>query len=393
MFAAVIESYTSIMKSLPLTTSLLCLPVLLGIFHSSVIGAPSPAPKAGISSQFFGECPEGSVTLYTLTNTNGMSVSITDFGATVVKIITPDRHGRLADIAIGFENPSAYASAPLNFGTMGRYVNRLGKGEVTLDGTTYHLTKNKGTYTMHGGKLGFNRHLWKGRVLENNPPTLRMTRLSPDGEEGFPGNLHVSATFTLTEDNRLRIHYSATTDKPTVVNISNHTLFNLSGQGRGDILGHIATVNADAWTPTEAAAPIPTGEIRPIDGGPLDLRKPTVLRKHINEIGNKPPGYDLNYVQRKDGKSSWSEACEVYDPRSGRFLKFFSNQPGLQFYTGNMFDGTLIGKGGVKYKQHCAFCLEAQHYSDSPHHSNFPSTVLRPGETYSATIEYCFGIR
>jgi len=379
------------------TPPLLCLLFLLtGLSLPFQLSASTQEPKsAGITSQPFGTCAEGPVTLYTLTNTNGMSVSIMDYGATVVKVLTPDRHGKLADIAIGFDTPGSYASAPLNFGTMGRYANRLGKGEITLDGTTFQLTKNKGTYTMHGGKLGFNRHLWKGRIVKQYPATLRLTRLSPDGEEGFPGNLHVNATFTLSENNVLKIHYSATTDKTTVINLSNHTLFNLSGQGHGTILNHIATVNADAWTPTEKDAPIPTGEIRSVEGGPLDLRKPTVLKKHINEIGNKPHGYDLNYVQNKDGKGpdSWSESCEVYDPHSGRFLRFFSDQPGLQFYTGNLFNGTLIGKGGVRYKEHCAFCLEAQHHSDSPHHANFPSTILKPGETFSATMEYRFGTK
>jgi len=367
-------------------------PSLLALLSCTLLFTGSSL-KAGITSQPFGNCTEGVVTLYTLTNSSGMSVSIMDYGATIVKIITPDRHGKLADVAIGFDNPGAYAEAPLNFGTMGRYANRIGKGEITLDGTTYQLTKNRGTYTMHGGKLGFNRHLWHGEVVSENPATLRMTRLSPDGEEGFPGNLEVSALFTLTADNQLRIHYRATTDKPTVVNISNHTLFNLAGQGRGTIVKHIAKVNADAWTPTAPEAPIPTGEIRKVDGSPLDLRKPTVLKKNINHLGTKPPGYDLNYVLNKEGKSPLSEACEVSDPHSGRVLKYFTDQPGLQFYTGNLFDGSLIGKGGVRYKQHCAFCLEAQHYSDSPHHPSFPSTVLRPGETYSATIIYQFGVK
>lgn len=347
---------------------------------------------AGVVSQPFGQCAEGPVTLYTLTNVHGLKVSIMDYGATVVRVVTPDRHGNLEDIALGFDTPSTYAAAKLNFGTMGRYINRIGGGEITLEGRRFPLTRNNGPNTMHGGKLGFNRHLWKLEATGNNPPSLRLGRLSPDGEEGFPGNLQVSATFTLTDANHLRIHYTASTDKTTVVNLSNHTLFNLSGPGHGSILDDIATVNADAFTPVDATS-IPTGEIRKVAGTPWDVRKPTVLRTHIDAFGNKPPGYDFNYVLNKTGANPLSLAGEVYDPRSGRDLQVFTDQPGVQFYTGNLFDGSLTGKGGVKYTPYCAFSLEAQHFPDSPHHPNFPTTVLRPGSIYRATIEYVFGIR
>ena len=315
-----------------------------------------------------------------------------DYGATVVSVVTPDRQGNLEDIALGFDNPAAYAAAKLNFGTMGRYINRIANGQITLDGHVFPLTKNNGPNTMHGGKLGFNRRLWKAEVVSADPPSLRLSRLSPDGEEGFPGNLQVSVTFTLTNDNHWRVHYDATTDKPTVVNLSNHTLFNLSGPGHGTVLDDIATVNADAFTPVDATS-VPTGEIRQVEGTPWDLRKPTVLKDHINDLGNKPPGYDFNYVLNKEGAAALSKAGEVYDPKSGRDLQVFTDQPGVQFYTGNLFDGTLVGKGGVKYTQYCAFSMEAQHFPDSPNHSNFPSTVVRPGSPYQVTIEYVFGTR
>jgi aldose 1-epimerase len=365
--------------------------LLLLLLRASLFGAASP--QAGVTVRSYGQCPEGPVQLYTLTNANGLAVSIMDYGATVVSVVTPDRHGNLADIALGFDDPGTYAAAKLNFGTMGRYINRIGQGQITLDGQVYQLTKNNGANTMHGGKLGFNRHLWKaGKPDDASRPSISFSRLSADGEEGFPGNLQVTVTFTLTDDNRWLVHYDATTDKPTVVNLSNHTLFNLSGPGNNTILHDIVTVNADAITPIDATS-VPTGEIRKVDGTPWDLRKPTVIGAHINDLGNKPPGYDINYVLNKNGTASLSEAGEVYDPESGRDLKILTDQPGAQFYTGNLFDGTLIGKGGVKYTQYCAFSLEAQHFPDSPNHPNFPSTVVRPGETYHANIEYVFGVR
>jgi aldose 1-epimerase len=275
---------------------------------------------------------------------------------------------------------------------MGRYINRIGKGNLTIDGHTYSLTINNGPNTMHGGKLGFNRHIWQADLANSSSSSITFTRLSPDGEEGFPGNLKVSVTFSLTDDNHWHVHYSATTDKPTVVNLSNHTLFNLSGPGHGDILGDTVTVNGDAITPIDATS-VPTGEIRKVDGTFYDLRKPTVIGTHINDLGVKPPGYDINYVLIKDGTNAMSEAGEVYDPNSGRDVKIMTDQPGAQFYTGNLFDGTLVGKGGVKYTQYCAFSLESQHFPDSPNHPNFPSTILRPGETYTANIDYIFSVK
>jgi aldose 1-epimerase len=348
---------------------------------------------AGVISRPYGTCPEGPVQIHTLTNAHNVSVSIMDFGATVVSVVTPDADGHMDDVVLGFDTPGAYAAATLNFGTMGRYINRIGGGEITLDGHTYELTKNKPPNTMHGGKVGFNRHLWEAEVISQDPASIKFSRLSPDGEEGFPGNLKVSVTFTLSEDDRLTVHYEATTDKPTVVNLSNHTLFNLSGPGNGTILGNFVQLNAAAITPIDATS-VPTGEIRPVDGTPYDLRRPTQIGRRINILGVKPPGYDINYVLTRSGTSGGlAKAGEVYDQLSGRDLQVFTDQPGVQFYTGNLFDGTLVGKGGVKYGQYCALSIEAQHFPDSPHHANFPSTELRPGDKYEATIQYRFSTR
>lgn len=357
------------------------------LLHTPVLLAAT-----GVTSRPYGQCAEGAVLIHTLTNANGLNVSIMDYGATVVSVVTPDRSGKLQDIALGFDDPGAYAAAKLNFGTMGRYINRIGGASLTIDGHTCPLTKNNNSNTMHGGKLGFNRRLWKAEVVSNDPPSIRFSRISRDGEEGFPGNLKASVTFTLTNDNHWRVHYDATTDKPTVVNLSNHTLFNLSGPGNGTILDDVVTVNAGAITPIDTTS-VPTGEIRKVDGTPWDLRKPTVLGSRINDLGNQPPGFDINYVLSNYKPGAVSEAGEIYDPGSGRDLQVWTDQPGVQFYTGNLFDGTLVGKGGVKYARYCALSLEAQHFPDSPHHPNFPSTLLRPGQTYQATIEYVFGTR
>lgn len=347
---------------------------------------------ATVSVHPYGDCAEGPVSLYTLINKNGWRASIMDYGATVVNVLTPDRKGHFDDIVLGFDKPTSYAQAKLNFGTMGRYINRIGGGQITLDGHAFALTKNNGANTMHGGKLGFNRRLWKGEIVSQELSSVCFRRLSPDGEEGFPGNLQTSVTFTFSDDNRLRVEYHATTDKATVINLANHTLFNLSGAGNGTILENIVMVNADAVTPVDATS-VPTGEIRKVEGTPWDLRKPLPVKAHLHEFTNKPPGYDINYVLNKPANSDLFEAGEIFDPSSGRDLQVYTDQPGAQFYTGNLFDGTLIGKGDVAYVTYCALSLETQHFPDSPNHGEFPSTVLRPGEVYSKATEYRFSTR
>jgi len=341
----------------------------------------------GVKLEPFGTCDQGPVTIYTLANEHGLSVRVMDFGATIVSVVTPDNNGRFADIALGFDDPQTYAKAKLTFGSAGRVINRIAGGRFTLEGKTYELDKNAPPNTIHGGRLGFARQLWKGEILSDNPPAVRFARISPDGEQGFPGTLNASATFTLTGDNRLIARYEATTDKTTVVNLASHTLFNLSGAGNGTILHDIVTLNAGSYTPVDKIS-IPTGEIKPVTGTPLDFRKPTEIGARIRQLTNIPQGYDYNYVL-----DPGELAAEVYDPESGRDLKVRTNQPGLQFYTGNLFDGTLIGKGGIPYKQYCAFSCETQHFPDSPNHPNFPSVTLSPGEKYSETTEYIFSTK
>jgi aldose 1-epimerase len=349
-----------------------------------------PAATEGVTSAPFGTCDQGPVTIYTLINKNALQVRAMDFGATIAGVVTPDKNGKFDDIVLGFDNPQTYAKAKLTFGSAGRVINRIAGGNFTLDGVSYNLDKNLPPNTIHGGKLGFARQLWKGNILSMTPPSVRFTRESPDGEQGFPGRLKASATFTLTDENRLIVHYEAVTDKPTVVNLASHTLFNLSGPGNGTILHDIAQINADAYTPADATG-IPTGEIRPVDGTPLDFRKPMEIGARIKELTNTPQGYDFNYTLNTGTQGEYT--AEIHDPVSGRELRVKTDQPGMQFYTGNLFDGTLIGKGGVPYTQYCAFSCETQHYPDSPNHPNFPSVVLRPGETYSTTTEYSFSTR
>ncbi len=368
---------------------IVALPVLaftfLALLHAS-------AAETGVTQKSFGACPQGPVTLYTLTNSHGLQVNLSNFGATVVGVVTPDRNGKFDDIVLGFDDVSTYVTAKLTFGSPGRFANRIKGGHFTLDGHVYELDKNAGKNTLHGGAHGFARQLWKAEIVGTNPPSVRFSRMSSDGEGGFPGNLQVSATFTLTNDNLLRAHYEATTDKPTVVNLTSHTLFNLSGAASGTtILDDVARVNAKRYTPNDAEG-IPTGEIASVKGTPFDFRQPTVIGSRFDELKNQPRGYDLNYVLTKSGPGI-SAVGEVYDAKSGRVLDVFSDQPGSQFYTGNFFDGTLIGKGGVPYKQYCAFSMETEKFPDSPNHPNFPSAVLRPGETYQATTEYRFSIR
>jgi aldose 1-epimerase len=361
----------------------------------AILGVIALAQNAlAVSAQPFGHTPKGErVTLYTLTNPSGMSVSIMDYGATVVKIIVPDRNGRLADVALGFDHFAPYLKQTAYFGaTAGRYANRIAGGKFKIDKTVYQVPVNNGPNSLHGGLRGFDKRIWKVEAVESDTPAIRFSRLSPDGEEGYPGNLFVSVTFTLTDDNKLHIDYQATTDKPTVINLTNHTYFNLAGAGEGTILDHVATLHADAFTPVDATL-IPTGEIKDVSGTPWDFRTPTAIGLHLKETGGKPVGYDHNFVLNKGFFTSFDLAAEVEDPKSGRTLKVYTDQPGVQFYTGNFLDGTLIGKGGTSYPQYGGFCLETQHFPDSPNHDNFPSTLLEPGDTFKSTTVYAFGVK
>jgi aldose 1-epimerase len=349
----------------------------------------------------FGKTPEGQpVDLYVLTNKSGAEVSVTNYGGAVVSIKVPDRNGKLADVVLGYDNVDGYVSDKTYFGAIvGRYGNRIGRAQFVLDGKTYTLAKNNGDNSLHGGIKGFNKALWTAKTLSTKDgQSLELSYLSKDGEEGFPGNLKVTVIYTLTDANALKIQYAATTDKKTVVNLTNHAYFNLAGQGSGDILGHLLTIRAGKFTPVDSGL-IPTGEFREVAGTPFDFRKPTAIGARINQDDEQLKlggGYDHNFVlDRGVGGSASSAdgetlAARAVEPASGRAMEVWTTEPGVQFYTGNFLDGKTVGKGGSTYPKRSAFCLETQHFPDSPNQPKFPSVVLIPGETYRTVTTYKF---
>ncbi len=306
----------------------------------------------------------------------------------------PDRSGAIADVVLGFDSLEPYTKDHPFFGVVvGRYANRIGQGRFTLDHKEYKLTINNGKNQLHGGPEGFYRKVWKAQEVEaKDGPALKLTYVSPDGEEGYPGTLTASVIYTLTDDGSLRMEYSATTDKLTVVNLTNHAYFNLSGPGEGDILGEELMVKAARYTPVDETS-IPTGELRSVANTPFDFRKPTALGARINaddqqlKIGK---GYDHNFVLDGGVTKKPRLVASMHDPKSGRVLEIITTEPGLQLYTGNFLDGTIKGKGGKAYAYRSAFCLESQHYPDSPNHPSFPPVVLKPGKKYQSTTLYHF---
>jgi len=351
-----------------------------------------------IQQEPFGLTKDGKpATVYTLRNANGMEAKITNYGGIVISLKAPDRSGQYADVVLGYDQLAGYLKASPYFGCLvGRYANRIANGRFTLDGQTYWLATNNGPHALHGGVVGFDKVLWSARPFESaKGPALELTYLSKDGEEGYPGNLLVKAVYTLTADNGLRLDYTATTDKATVVNLTQHSYFNLAGQGNGDILGHVVVIHADAFTPVDATL-IPTGEIRPVKGTPFDFTTPHTIGERINQPDEQLQfgrGYDHNWVLRKAFEKQLSLAATVTEPKSGRVLEVWTTEPGLQFYTGNFLDGTITGKGGKVYQHRYAFCMEPQHYPDSPNKPLFPSVVLRPGDTYTHTMIYRFSVK
>jgi len=363
------------------------LPVLLLV----MIGVMSAAESSSKTS--FGKMPDGqSIDLYTLTNSHGMKAAITNYGGIVVSLLTPDRAGHMDDVVLGFDNLDGYLKPEPYFGALiGRYGNRIGHAQFKLDGVVYHLAKNDGDNTLHGGLKGFDKRVWKARDVSKGSPAVELTYLSKDGEESFPGNLSVTVVYTLTEANELKIDYTATTDKDTVLNLTNHSYFNLAGQGSGDILKHQITINADRFTPVDAGL-IPTGELKSVVGTPFDLRKPATVGTHINDDNEQlklGKGYDHNFVLNRTG-DGLVPAARVTDAGSGRVMEVLTTQPGIQFYTGNFLDGTIHGKGGKVYGHRSALCLETQHFPDSPNKPSFPTTGLKPGQTFRSTTVYRF---
>ena len=362
--------------------------------------AANTAGKSSVKIRPFGAVASGEKTdLYVLTNGRGMTVAITTFGATVVSIKVPDRAGKFADVVLGFDTAKEYEDGTAHIGgTIGRYANRIAHGTFVLAGKTYTLPKNNGENTLHGGLIGFDKKVWSAKeVPSKEGVAVEFTYVSPDGEEGFPGTMTATVVFTLMNaKNELRIEYSASTDKPTVVNLTNHSYFNLAGQGNGDILSQTLQLNASKFTPVDATL-IPTGELRDVRDTPFDFRRPVAIGERINDADEQLKlgrGYDHNWaLDRKTGFSGIELAAVARDPKSGRMLEVLTTEPGIQFYTGNFLDGTAHGKGGKVYEQRYAFCLETQHFPDSPNHAGFPSTTLFPSRPFHSTTIYRFSVK
>ena len=341
----------------------------------------SALAKEGAVKADFGKLPDGrTVHVYTLANKNGLIAKVMTYGATLIELHVPDRAGRLADIVLGFDNLEAYLKGhPFMGSTVGRVANRIAKGTFTLDGKTYKTPINNAPNTLHGGPQGFDKKLWSGRPLKTAyGPAVMLTYRSKNGEQGFPGNLNVKVIYTLTNDNTLRIDYEATTDKATPLNLTHHSYFNLAG--KGSILDHVLTINADRYVPVDANL-IPTGALTPVEGTPYDFRQPHTIGERISQIGNEPEGYDHTYVLN-GAAGALKYTAKVQETSTGRVMKIWTTEPGVQLYTGNFLDGTLTGKGGFVYDAHTGFSLETQHFPDSINQPKFPSTVLRPGKTY-----------
>ena len=380
--------------------TLLCALLLVGEM-SLASSLSSRGMRGNIRKQPFGKTASGEqIDLYSLTNKKGMEVSITNFGATVVTLRVPDRSGKAADVVLGFDDLEGYENGKSYFGaTVGRYANRIAGGQFSIGGKSYTLPKNNGNNTLHGGIVGFNKKVWKAREIATKDAgeSLELSYLSADGEEGFPGNLSVKVVFTVPADlNELKIDYSASTDKDTVLNLSNHSYFNLAGEGNGDILDHVLTLHAKQFTPVDQTL-IPTGELRDVAGTPMDFTSANVIGKRIDSDYEQlvfGKGYDHNWVlARSDGGNGAALAAEAYDPKSGRRLEVLTTEPGVQFYSGNFLDGTVKGKGNKIYPRRAAFCLETQHFPDSPNHPNFPSTLLKPGSVFHSETVFRFSAR
>ncbi len=350
-----------------------------------------------IKKEVFGTTRDGkSVDLYTLTNHHGMEVWAMTYGGVIVSLRVPDQKGQLDDVVLGYDKLEGYLTKGSYFGAIiGRYGNRIAKGKFTLDGKPYTLPVNDGPNSLHGGIKGFDKVVWKSEPFEK-PDEVGVVfwYTSADGEEGYPGNLKVTVSYTLNDKNELVLDYHATTDKPTPVNLTNHTYFNLAGVGKGDVLGHEVKLNAEHFTPIDGTL-IPTGKIATVKGTPLDFTKPTAIGARIEQKDaqlNFAHGYDHNFVVKRSAEGLTLTA-RVYEPTTGRVMEVFTTEPGVQFYTGNFLDGTITGKQGRVYQRRYAFCLETQHYPDSPNQPAFPSTILRPGQTYHTTTVYKFSTR
>lgn len=342
----------------------------------------------------FGDADGTPIDLYTLTNAHGAAAAIMTYGGSLVSLRVPDRAGQLADVVLGFDQLAPYTGAHPYFGALiGRYGNRIANGRFSLNGTTYTLAQNNGPNNLHGGPLGFDRAIWRAQPrTDGAEPSLALHHTSPDGDQGFPGTLHVTVVYTLTADNALRVEYQATAEQDTVVNLTNHSYFNLAGAG--DVLSHTLQLAAARFVPVNGDL-IPTGELRPVAGTPMDFRAPMPIGARIAaddaQLRAANGGYDHTWVL-DTGHTGLALAARVAEPTSGRVMEVYTTQPGVQFYSGNFLDGTLVGKNGQRYGKHAGLCLETQHFPDSPNQPQFPSTLLRPGETYRETTVFRFGV-
>ena len=365
--------------------------------HFAGQGKTEATKPGAMQKQSFGKTAAGEeIELYSLSNKSGMEASVTNFGATLVTLRVPDKNGKSADVVLGYDDLDGYVNGKAYFGaTVGRYANRIAGGKFSLESHTYSLPKNNGNNTLHGGVTGFNKHVWKGREVNSaKGAAVEFSYLSKDGDEGFPGNLTITVRYTLlTDRNDLRIDYTANTDQDTVLNVSNHSYFNLAGEGSEDILGHVLTLHAKQFAPVDKTL-IPTGELRDVKDTPLDFTRPEAIGKRIDSSDEQMAfgkGYDHNWVlDRAASKSGLLLAAEAYEPGSGRKLQVWTTEPGIQFYSGNFLDASTHGKGGKSYGHRAAFCLETQHFPDSPNHPNFPSTLLKKGLTYRSTTVFRF---
>jgi aldose 1-epimerase len=335
------------------------------------------------------------VEIFTLTNAHGLEVRAATYGGIIVSLSVPDRHGRVADVVLGHDSLEEYISDSSYFGAIiGRFGNRIANARFTVDGKTYRLAANNGSNHLHGGRTGFDRVVWRAAPFcTDRAAGVVLSYTSPDGEEGYPGNLDTRVTYTLTDRNELVVDFLATTDKATPVNLTQHTYFNLAGDGVGDVLGHLLRINADLMTPVDENL-IPTGRVAPVAGGPFDFRSPAGIGARIatdDEQLRRGRGYDHNFVLNR-GESGLVHAAQVVEPTSGRTLDVHTTEPGLQFYSGNHLDGSVIGKAGRVYGHHAGLCLETQHYPDSPNQPGFPSTLLRPGAQYRSRTVFAFGV-
>jgi aldose 1-epimerase len=380
--------------------------------------AQTPAgARAAVQKAAFGKTKEGAaVEIYALSNRNGMTAKVMTYGATLTELLVPDKAGAPGNIVLGFGTLEPYLAGVPYFGaTIGRVGNRIAKGAFTLNGKTYKLATNNGPNHLHGGIKGFDKVVWKAEIVPaKDGQAVKFTYHSPDGEEGYPGNLDATVVYTLTDANELRLDYTATSDKATPVNLTNHSYFNLAGEGNGDILGHVMMIAADQMTPVDDTL-IPTGKLEPVKGTVFDFTTPTAIGARIDKVPIAPPvGYDHNYVLRKAGGAGRGTAAEtgkaedggrgaepgaltlaarVTEPKGGRAMEVRTTEPGVQFYSGNFLAGTIKNRKGVPYQKHNAFCLETQHFPDSVNHPNFPSTILGPGKIYKTTTIYAFSAK